>query len=130
MIKTKVSEDLGLFTITGAVIVAFRVSFEVGTQVSNFSIQYYNGSKYPIQPTILVIIMEFMKLLATIVRLGGQLPHLDYVTVRQSFRFLVPSFLYALNNNIYLVGLTMVTPPIWIILCSVRTFFTANVYKV
>ena len=74
--------------------------------------------------------MEFMKLMATIVRLGGQVPHLDYVTLRQSLRFLVPSFLYALNNNIYLVGLTMVTPPIWMILCSIRTFFTANVYKV
>ena len=74
--------------------------------------------------------MEMMKLVTTIVRLGGHLPPLDSVTVRQSFRFLLPSFLYALNNNIYLVGLTLVTPPIWIILCSVRTFITANVYKV
>jgi hypothetical protein len=38
--------------------------------------------------------------------------------------------LYAINNNIYFVGLTLVPPPIWLILCSFRTVVTASVYKV
>jgi len=44
-------------------------------------------------------------------------------------RFLLPSVLYAVNNNIYFIGLTLVPPPIWIILCAMRTAITATVYK-
>ena len=45
-------------------------------------------------------------------------------------QFLVPSILYAVNNNIYFAGLTLVPPPIWLILCSFRTVVTASLYKV
>merc|ERR1719414_330110 len=42
---------------------------------------------------------------------------------------MVPSVLYAVNNNIYMIGLTLVAPPIYMILISVRTVITACVYK-
>merc|ERR1712080_607541 len=51
------------------------------------------------------------------------------VTLRHSFKFLLPSLLYAINNNIYFAGLMLVPPPIWIILGSFRTVVTASLYK-
>ena len=33
--------------------------FEIGKQISNYSINYYNGGKYPLPPTILVKISHF-----------------------------------------------------------------------
>ena len=107
-----------------------QVSCEVGKQVCNYSIQYYNGAKYPLPQTILVILVEIIKLVTTVVRSGCQLPPLDMITLRHSFKFLLPSLLYAVNNNIYFAGLILVPPPIWIILCSFRTVVTATLYKV
>ena len=37
--------------------------------------------------------------------------------------------IYAVNNNIYLAGLLLVPPPLWVILCSFRTVVTAFLYK-
>ena len=37
--------------------------------------------------------------------------------------------IYAVNNNIYLAGLILVPPPIWVILGSFRTVVTACIYK-
>merc|ERR1712241_1135395 len=37
--------------------------------------------------------------------------------------------IYAVNNNIYLAGLILVPPPIWVILCSFRTVVTTFIYK-
>jgi len=122
-------KKLGLFTATGAAIVAFQVSCEVGKQVSNYSIQYYNGGKYPLPQTILVILVEIIKLGTTIIRMGGQIPHMDTISLRHSLKFLLPSILYAINNNIYFAGLMLVPPPIWIILTSFRTVVTATLYK-
>ncbi len=48
----------------------------------------------------------------------------------ESWKFMVPSVFYAINNNIYFVGISYVPPPIWIILCSARTALTAIIYKV
>ena len=50
---------LGLFSLTGAVIVLCSVGCEIGKQISNYSINYYNGGKYPLPPTILVKISHF-----------------------------------------------------------------------
>jgi len=44
----RMGEKLGLFTLTGAIIVFFQVTCEVGKSMSNYSIQYYNGGHYPI----------------------------------------------------------------------------------
>jgi len=120
---------LGLFTLTGAIIVACQVFCEVGKQVTNYSIQYYNGGSYPLPQTMLVIMVEIIKLFTTIIRTGCQIPSMDIITIRQSLKFLIPSIFYAVNNNIYYVGLMYVPPPIWIILCSFRTVITATLYK-
>jgi len=124
---------LGLFSLVGLSIVLFQVSCEVMKQLSNYSLQYYNDGRFPIPQTIIVIIVAFVKLLTTVLRDGGKCPiskhGLCWATVRTSFRFLVPAILYGINNNIYFFGLTLVAPPIWLILCSFRTIITASTYK-
>ena len=54
MEKMKESTKLGLFSLTGAMIVLGSVSCEIGKQISNYSINYYNGGSYPLPQTILV----------------------------------------------------------------------------
>ena len=76
-----------------------------------------------------MVLLELLKLTATFLRSGCQPPMLDKQSVRASFKFLLPSVIYAVNNNIYLAGLILVPPPIWIILCSFRTVVTACLYK-
>ena len=110
--------------------ISYQVFCEVGKQVTNYSIQYYNGGSYPLPQTMLVIMVEIIKLFTTITRTGCQIPSMDLITIRKSLKFLIPSILYAVNNNIYFVGLLYVPPPIWIILCSFRTVITATLYKV
>jgi len=125
----KTPSKLGLFTLAGAVIVFCQIGCEIGKQVSNYSIQYYNGGKYPLPQTILVVLLEALKLLVTVIRSGCKTPSFDSTTLRKSTKFLLPSVIYAVNNNIYMAGLILVPPPIWIILCSFRTVVTASVYK-
>ena len=48
------STKLGLFSVTGAMIVLGSVGCEIGKQISNYSINYYNGGSYPLPQTILV----------------------------------------------------------------------------
>ena len=62
-------------------------------------------------------------------RSGCRIPPLDEQSIRASLKFLLPSLIYTVNNNIYLAGLILVPPPIWIILCSFRTIVTACIYK-
>ena len=45
---------LGLFSLTGAVIVLCSVGCEIGKQISNYSINYYNGGSYPLPQTVMV----------------------------------------------------------------------------
>jgi len=120
---------LGLFTLAGFSIVIFQVTCEVGKQISNYSIQVFNGGRYPLPQTVLVLLVELIKLAATVVRSGCMRPNFDPVTLRHSMKFLLPSLLYAVNNNIYFAGLMLVPPPIWIILGSFRTVVTATLYK-
>ena len=144
---SNMERGIKLFTLSGAVLVACQVRFsksmnwlhiwlfcevfcEVGKHVTNYSIQYYNGGSYPLPQTLLVIMVEIIKLFTTIARTGCQIPSMDLITIRQSLKFLIPSICYAVNNNIYFVGLLYVPPPIWIILCSFRTVITATLYKV
>ena len=107
---------------------------EVTKQLANYSLQYYNGGHFPIPQTAIVIIVALVKLFVTVVRAGGKCPFsnqgVSWTTFRSSFRWLVPAVLYGINNNIYFLGLTLVAPPIWLILCSFRTIITASTYKV
>ena len=79
----------------------------------------------------LVVIVEVVKLVVILVRSNGDCPLLNIHVggCRKSLKFLVPSILYAANNNIYLYAITLVSPPIWGILVSCRTVLTACVYK-
>jgi drug/metabolite transporter (DMT)-like permease len=97
--------------------------------VSNYSLQYFSNGQYPVPQTIIVVLIELIKLVATIIRSKCKLPSFSVQSLRSSLRFLLPSILYAVNNNIYYAGLTLVPPPIWLILCSVRTVVTATIYK-
>ena len=49
---------MGLFSLTGAVIVLCSVGCEIGKQISNYSINYYNGGRYPLPQTILVRLIQ------------------------------------------------------------------------
>ncbi len=60
----------------------------------------------------------------------GKLPSFSKQSLKASFKFLLPSVLYAINNNVYFFGLKLVAPPVWMILTSSRTVVTASVYKV
>ena len=73
--------------------------------------------------------MEFFKLTITLLRSGCRLPELKSQSIRASLKFLLPSIIYTINNNIYLAGLILVSPPVWTILCSFRTVVTVCVYK-
>ena len=60
-----------------------------------------------------------------VLRSGFRVPEIKF----QSLKFLLPSIIYTINNNIYLAGLIHVPPPVWMILCSFRTVVTVCVYK-
>ena len=48
------TDTLGLFSAMGAMIVLSSVGCEIGKQISNYGINYYNGGSYPLKQTILV----------------------------------------------------------------------------
>ena len=96
------SSKHGLFTITGAIIVFASMSCEIGKQVSNYAINYYNSGTYPLPQTLLVMLSEVLKLLGTFLRMKCQAPSLDKASVKASFKYLLPGVIYAVNNNIYL----------------------------
>ena len=79
-----------------------NIALEVGKSVSNYSINYYNGGQYPIPHTILVFLFEFLKFCANFLRMHCTLPTLTENSIQNSFKFVVPSLVYAVNNNIYL----------------------------
>ena len=112
----------------------FKICCEVTKQLSNYSLQYYNEGRFPIPQTAIVISVALVKLFATVARAGGKCPisnqGFSFGTFRSSLRFLVPAVLYGINNNVYFFGITLVAPPIWLILCSFRTIITATTYKV
>ena len=72
----------------------------MGKQISNYSIQVFNGGKYPLPQTMLVVLVELIKLVATIVRAGSHRPSFDAVAIRHSMKFLLPSLLYASKSGV------------------------------
>ena len=142
------SSKLGLFTVTGAMIVLASMSCEIVKQVSNYSINYYNRGTYPLPQTLLVMLSEVLKLLGTFLCMKCQTPCFDKTSMKSSLKYLVPGVIYAVNNNIYLgkflvschsishmayylfqAGLILVPPPLWVLLCSFRTVITTCLYK-
>ena len=70
--STLVKEVKSRFTCLTISIVAFQIFCEVAKQTSNYSVQYYNGGKYPVAQTTIVVAMELIKLMATVVRAKGK----------------------------------------------------------
>jgi len=127
------SQKLGLFTLTGFIIVVTQIFCEVSKQTAFYSLQYYNNGVFPIPKTFLVVLTEVTKLVTIVALSKGECPISKYGLssreLRNSAKYLLPSVFYGVNNNLYLLGLTMVAPPIFNILISVRTVITACVYK-
>ena len=96
------SSKLGLFTITGAFIVFSSTTCEIVKQVSNYSINYYNSGTYPLPQTLLVMLSEVLKLCGTFLCMKCRTPSFDQLSVKASFKYIIPSVIYAVNNNIYL----------------------------
>ena len=59
----------------------------------------------------------------------GKLPPFTIESLLASLPFIVPSLIYVVSNNAYFYGLTLVAPPIWLILVSMKTFVSAVTYK-
>ena len=114
--------------------VLLQIFCEVSKQTAFYSLQYYNNGVFPIPKTFLVVLTEVTKLVTIVALSKGQCPISKYGLssreLRNSAKYLLPSVFYGVNNNLYLLGLTMVAPPIFNILISVRTVITACVYKV
>ena len=60
----------------------------------------------------------------------GRFPSLEWSDIVASLPFMAPSLLYVMSNNVYYYGITLVTPPIWAILISIKTTISALTYKV
>ena len=43
---------------------------------------------------------------------------------------MAPSLIYAISNNVHYYGITLMTPPILVILLSIKTTISALTYKV
>ena len=61
--------------------------------------------------------------------LKGKIPPFTVESLFASLPFIVPSLIYVVSNNAYFYGLTLVAPPIWLILVSMKTFVSAVTYK-
>lgn len=122
--KAHPGDKVNSYSLTVALLV-----LAIGKSVSNYSINYFYGGKYPLPQTLLVVVLEVLKLIATIIRMKCCIPTLNRSDLQRSLKFVLPSTIYAINNNIYLAGLLLVPPPIWVILCSVRSVVTTLVYK-
>jgi hypothetical protein len=53
-------------------IVCLFAVFEVTKQASNYGVKYSNADEYPVPQTLLVAIIEMIKVLVVIVRLEGE----------------------------------------------------------
>ena len=95
------TSKLGLFTVTGAMIVLASMSCEIGKQVSSYSINYYNRGTYPLPQTLLVMLSEVLKLLGIFLCMKCQTPSFNKLSVKSSLKYLLPGVIYVINNNIY-----------------------------
>ncbi|CAH1795774.1 unnamed protein product [Owenia fusiformis] len=103
------------------------VIFDVGKHVSSYAMKYYNGDKYPLPHTAIVAIIETVKLVVMLIKI---LIDRQPSNISISFMFALPSFLFAVNANVYYYALFYTTPPVWGILKQFRIILFALVYRV
>ncbi len=46
--------------------------------------------------------LEILKLFTTLIRMKGRIPSLDNENIKNSLKLVIPSAVYAINNNIFL----------------------------
>ncbi len=106
---------------------AIFLLIDVVRQVCTYALKYFNNDSYPLPQTCIVFFAEITKLTVFTVKLlwtGG------FKSVTMSYSYMVPSLLYAINNNIYFLALYYTTPPVWNILMQARIVCTALVYRI
>ena len=69
------------------------------------------------------------KVMFTVIALQGRLPAFSRDNLKASLPYVAPSLIYALQNNIYFYAITLISPPIWMIMISLKTVFSACIYK-
>ena len=74
--------------------------------------------------------MALLNLTLLFCKITGKVPSLSLPDIIASLPFMVPSLIYVMSNNVYYLGITLVTPPIWAILISIKTTISALTYKV
>ncbi|XP_077546804.1 uncharacterized protein LOC144159285 [Haemaphysalis longicornis] len=99
---------------------------EVCKMVGSYSLQHWNKGRYPVQQTLLVALVEALKcLLVTAMHVATS----GSLRMRPSPKFLLPSLIYTLTNNIFFFALHYVTPAVWIVLVQCKIIITLCVYR-
>jgi UDP-sugar transporter A1/2/3 len=100
---------------------------DVWRQVTGYGVKYINNNTYPIPQTAIVALTETFKFtvfFGLLFREGG------IRSIKGSYLYIIPSLIYAVNNNVYYYALHFTTPPIWNIIIQLRIVFTALTYRV
>ncbi|KAL7637402.1 UNVERIFIED_CONTAM: hypothetical protein RMT77_012130 [Armadillidium vulgare] len=103
--------------------------FEISKQIINYSLSKSNDNKYPIPTSLLIILIELVKLLIISVYLQIA-RYKSYKMYGFSFKFMIPAVCYFMTNLMYFYALTITAPPIWILLIQTRILYTALIYKI
>ncbi|XP_077999457.1 uncharacterized protein LOC144452267 [Glandiceps talaboti] len=114
-------------TTLNLLICAAFIIFEVSKQVVTYGTKEYNNGQYPISLTTIVVFIELVKLVISFILLAHQG---GVSTMKLSWRFAIPSFIYGMNNNLFLYALHFAPPPLWNVLIQSRVLMTAVVYRV
>ena len=102
------------------------VFVDIWRQLTAYGMKYYNQDVYPIAQTQVVVVGELIKLFVFLWRLlqAGKL-----TSIKMSPLYFMPSFIYAINSNIFFYAMHYTTPPIWNVLTQLRVIFTAIMYR-
>ncbi|XP_075525332.1 CMP-sialic acid transporter-like isoform X3 [Dermacentor variabilis] len=99
---------------------------DVSKMVCSYSLRYHNDGAYPMNQSLMVALTEVVKCVlvavAHVVTSGS-------MRMRPSLKFLLPSLIYMLTNNIFFFALNYVTPAVWLVFTQCRIFLTLLVYK-
>ncbi|XP_003746220.1 CMP-sialic acid transporter 1-like [Galendromus occidentalis] len=103
-------------------------SSELVKVVGSYGIRYYNGDTFPMDQTFFVVLLELSK--ALVCFFVHTLTHEGSAWSPFNWRLLLPSVVYAMTNNIFLLSLAYVTPAVWMVLVQARIPLTLFLYKV
>nr|XP_037273032.1 CMP-sialic acid transporter 1-like [Rhipicephalus microplus] len=110
------------------VLVLFAASTftDVSKMVCSYSLRYHNHGSYPMNQSLMVALTEALKcVLVTVMHVATS----GSLRMRPSYKFLLPSVIYMLTNNIFFYALHYVTPAVWLVFVQCRIFLTLFVYK-